>query len=138
MKKSQPYEIIGHVQKFAAQIPLVQVKYSEVRAWDFRCRLSVIKNFKSQNTNHKQITMTEIQNPQQLAFDLICNLDIVIWNLFVIWCLLFVISGLSRLGDINHYFIKLGQGLRAFFSKKNANSNRNGIGVFFFAVNFLF
>ena len=29
MKKSQPYEIVGHVQKFAAQIPLVQVKYSE-------------------------------------------------------------------------------------------------------------
>jgi hypothetical protein len=28
-----------------------------------------------------QITMTEIQNPKQLAF------DIEIWNLFVIWCL---------------------------------------------------
>ena len=27
--------------------------------------------------------MTEIQNPKQLVFDLIGNLDIVIWNLFV-------------------------------------------------------
>ena len=26
--------------------------------------------------------MTEIQNPKQLVFDLIGNLDIVIWNLF--------------------------------------------------------
>jgi len=26
--------------------------------------------------------MTEIQNPKQFAFDLICNLDIEIWNLF--------------------------------------------------------
>jgi hypothetical protein len=26
--------------------------------------------------------MTQIQNPKQLAFDLICDLDIVIWNLF--------------------------------------------------------
>jgi hypothetical protein len=42
-----------------------------------------------------QITMTKIQNPKQLAFDLILILDIVIWNLFVIWCLYFVISGLS-------------------------------------------
>jgi hypothetical protein len=39
--------------------------------------------------------MTKIQNPKQLAFDLILILDIVIWNLFVIWCLYFVISGLS-------------------------------------------
>ena len=31
-----------------------------------------------------QITMTEIQNPKQLVFDLISDLDIVIWNLFVI------------------------------------------------------
>ena len=31
-----------------------------------------------------QITMTEIQNPKQLAFDLICDLAIEIWNLFVI------------------------------------------------------
>jgi hypothetical protein len=31
--------------------------------------------------------MIEVQNPKQLAFDLICNLDIGIWNLFVIWCL---------------------------------------------------
>ena len=29
-----------------------------------------------------QITMTEIQNSKQLAFDLIWDLDIVIWNLF--------------------------------------------------------
>jgi hypothetical protein len=35
----------------------------------------------------KQITMTEIQNPKQFAFDLICDLDVVIWDLFVIWCL---------------------------------------------------
>ena len=34
-----------------------------------------------------QITMTEIQNPNQLAFDLILDLDIEIWNLFIIWCL---------------------------------------------------
>ena len=31
--------------------------------------------------------MTEIQNSKQLDFDLIFNLDIVIWDLFVIWCL---------------------------------------------------
>jgi len=31
--------------------------------------------------------MTEIQNPQKLVFDLIRNLDSVIWNLFVFWCL---------------------------------------------------
>jgi hypothetical protein len=31
--------------------------------------------------------MTEIQNLKQLAADLNCDLDIVIWNLFVIWCL---------------------------------------------------
>jgi hypothetical protein len=31
--------------------------------------------------------MTEIQNPKQLAFDLIWDLDIEIWNLFAIWCL---------------------------------------------------
>jgi hypothetical protein len=43
--------------------------------------------------------MTEIQNPKQLAFDPpVADLDIVIWNLFVIWCLLFVIFGLSGLG----------------------------------------
>ena len=64
--------------------------------------------------------MTETQNSKPLVFDLICYFR------------------LSILGDINHYFIELGQGLRAFFSEKNANSNRNGIGVFFFAVNFLF
>ena len=39
--------------------------------------------------------MTEIQNPKQLAFDPpLAGLDIVIWNLFVVWCLYFVISGL--------------------------------------------
>jgi hypothetical protein len=26
--------------------------------------------------------MTEIQNPKQLAFDLVCDLDIKIWDLF--------------------------------------------------------
>jgi hypothetical protein len=36
--------------------------------------------------------MTEIQNPKQLAFELICDLDIVIWNLFVICDLLFIFS----------------------------------------------
>jgi len=41
--------------------------------------------------------MTEIQNSKQSAFDLIWNLDIVIWDLFVIWCLQFVISGLTGL-----------------------------------------
>jgi hypothetical protein len=34
-------------------------------------RFQLLKNFKKQNTNTKQITMTEIQNPKQLAFDLI-------------------------------------------------------------------
>jgi len=29
-----------------------------------------LRNFKSQIPNTKQITMTEIQNPKQLAFDL--------------------------------------------------------------------
>jgi hypothetical protein len=42
--------------------------------------------------------MTEIQNPKKLASDLIWVLDIEIWNLFVIWCLYFVISGISGLG----------------------------------------
>ena len=42
--------------------------------------------------------MTEILNPKQLAFDSpAADLDIVIWNLFDIWCLLFVIFGLSVL-----------------------------------------
>jgi hypothetical protein len=41
-------------------------------------RVSVNKKF--QITNTKQITMTEIQNSKQLAFDLI--LDFVVWNLF--------------------------------------------------------
>ena len=42
-----------------------------------------------------QITMTEIQISKQLAFDPPpANLDIVICNLFGIWCLYFVISGL--------------------------------------------
>jgi len=36
--------------------------------------------------NTKQITITEIQNPKQLAFDPSpADLDIEIWNLFVIW-----------------------------------------------------
>jgi hypothetical protein len=30
--------------------------------------------------------MTEIQNPKQLALVSAVNLDIEIWNLFVIWC----------------------------------------------------
>jgi len=41
-------------------------------------RVSVNKKF--QITNTKQITLTEIQNSKQLAFDLI--LDFVVWNLF--------------------------------------------------------
>jgi hypothetical protein len=44
--------------------------------------------------------MTKIKNSKLLAFDLIRHLDIEIWNLFVIWCLLFVISGLSGLGEV--------------------------------------
>jgi len=56
-------------------------------------------NHNSQKTNHKQITITEIQNTKQPTFDLIWDLDIVIWDLFVFWCLLFVISGLSGLGN---------------------------------------
>ena len=35
--------------------------------------------------------MTKIQNSKQLAFDFFGDLDIAIWNLFVIWCLCFVI-----------------------------------------------
>jgi hypothetical protein len=31
--------------------------------------------------------MTKIQNSKYLAFDIIWDLDIVIWNLFAIWCL---------------------------------------------------
>ena len=31
--------------------------------------------------------MTKIQNSKHLVFDLIGDLDIVIWNLSVIWCL---------------------------------------------------
>jgi hypothetical protein len=34
-----------------------------------------------------QITMIEIQTSKQLAFDHFLDLNIVIWNLFVIWCL---------------------------------------------------
>jgi hypothetical protein len=53
-------------------------------------RFQRLKNFKLQNSNAKQITMTEIQNStrlsssqaKQFAFDLICDLDTVIWNLF--------------------------------------------------------
>ena len=48
--------------------------------------------------------MTEIQNPKQLAFDLIWDLDIEILNLFVIWCLQFIISGLSGLGICSSNF----------------------------------
>jgi hypothetical protein len=44
------------------------------------------KNKKFQITNTKQITMTEIQNSKQLAFELICDLALVIWNLSS-WCL---------------------------------------------------
>jgi hypothetical protein len=44
----------------------------------------VIKNSKSQISNNKQITMTEIPN-------LFWSLDIGICNLFEIWCLGFVI-----------------------------------------------
>jgi hypothetical protein len=59
-----------------------------------------------------QITMTEIQNStrlsssqaKQLAFDLIGYLDISIWNLFVIWCLSFVISGLSGFRPLTGFF----------------------------------
>jgi len=36
-------------------------------------------NNNSQNTNNRQIKMTEIQNPKQLAFDLIGDLDIGIY-----------------------------------------------------------
>jgi hypothetical protein len=58
-------------------------------------RMTIDKKFEIRIS--KQITMTEIQNSKQSAFDLIWNLDIVIWDLFVIWCLQFVISGLTGL-----------------------------------------
>ena len=52
------------------------VKFSGVRGSGF-------SNFKLQITNTKQITMTEIQNPKQFAFDpMPADLDIEIWNLF--------------------------------------------------------
>jgi len=41
-------------------------------------------NPNSQKTNNKQITMTKIQNSKQFVFNLIRELDIVIWDLFVI------------------------------------------------------
>ena len=50
--------------------------------------------------------MTEIQNTKQLAFDRIWDLDIVIWNLFVIWCLSFVISGLSGFRSLLIIFVQ--------------------------------
>ena len=43
---------------------------------------SGFSNEKFQITKNKQITMTKIQNPKQLAFDLIRDLDNVIRNLF--------------------------------------------------------
>ena len=48
--------------------------------------------------------MTKIQNSKQLALDLIWDFDIEIWNLFVIWCLYFVISGLYGLGICSSNF----------------------------------
>jgi hypothetical protein len=36
-----------------------------------RFQVAVIKNFKLQNTNTKQIPMTENQNPKPMIFDLI-------------------------------------------------------------------
>ena len=33
--------------------------------------------------------MTEIQNSKQLVSDIICDLVIVFWSFFVIWCLFF-------------------------------------------------
>ena len=48
--------------------------------------------------------MTKIQNSKQLAFDLIWDFDIEIWNLFVIWCLSFVISVLQGLGIYSSNF----------------------------------
>ena len=43
-------------------------------------QVSAIKKFQIPKT--KQITMTEIQNSKQLAFEIIWDLDIVNWNLF--------------------------------------------------------
>jgi hypothetical protein len=72
--------------------------------------------------------MTEIQNPQQLAFDLICNLMLAICYFRFIW---------------DRGYLSLFQSTAAkyqgfFFAKKNANSNRNRIGVLFSAPNLLF
>ena len=47
--------------------------------------------------------MTEVQNPKQLVFDVIGVLDIGIWDLFVVWCLSFDISGLSGPGSSPTY-----------------------------------
>ncbi len=44
--------------------------------------ISDILRFYVKKTKYNQITMTKIQNSKQLAFDLIWDLDIVIWNLF--------------------------------------------------------
>jgi len=37
---------------------------------------------------------------QKINFEAGVCLNVVIWNLFVIWCLAFVISDLSRIGNI--------------------------------------
>ncbi|MGD1972687.1 MAG: hypothetical protein PVG73_01360, partial [Desulfobacterales bacterium] len=59
-------------------------------------RLTVLSRVEGLTTTLSQVegqnTITEIQNLKQLAFDFIEDLDIVFWNLFVIWCLSFVIS----------------------------------------------
>ena len=54
--------------------------------------------------------MTEIQNSKQLAFDFIWDLDIEILNLFVIWCLKFVISYLTKFRSLTSFFDKMLQG----------------------------
>jgi len=46
-----------------------------------------ILKYKTQIPNYKQIPMTKIPNSKLMFW----SLDIVIWDLFVIWCLLFVI-----------------------------------------------
>ena len=68
--------------------------------------------------------MTEIQNSKQLAFDLIWDLDIVIWNLFVIWCLEFVISGLYGLGICSSNFGIDNCSAGATFSERSLRKSR--------------
>jgi len=79
--------------------------------------------------------MTEIQNPKQLAFDLICNLEFV--------CKLMLAICYFRYTRDKGY-PSLSNSIEAkcsgilFCKKENVNPNRNRIDVFFSRPNLLF